>query len=93
MTDHTHEFPQLTTRQDTPILLPCRICNAAPSEVLATLVAERDARLGQVYELLDVVAEILQTRARRASWHAIASRDQHQPKTARRTNRTRRTRG
>lgn len=59
MADHTHEFQQMTSANGTPILFPCRICKEAPATIIATLVTERDARLGQVYDLLEAIGAIL----------------------------------
>lgn len=60
MSDHTHEFAQLETRNGTPILFPCRVCGRSPADVIAKVVDERDTRLAQVYTLLDAIAAILQ---------------------------------
>lgn len=78
---HTHEFPQLMTASGTPVLFPCRVCQQPASAIIATLVTERDARLGQVYDALDAVAAILTTRATRST-----------PKARRKPRRTRRAR-
>jgi hypothetical protein len=91
MTDHTHEFSQLVTPTGTPVLLPCRICRKPAAEIITTLVAERDAAIGERWDALDAIAAVLQTRGRRAAWHANASRVQHEkPSTTRRSRRSRR---
>lgn len=73
MNDHQHEFTRLRAHE-TELLGPCRICRVPAAEILARIVLERDARLGQVYDLLDAVAAILERRrADRSTCHGPAT--------------------
>lgn len=91
--DHPHEFTRIRTPAGAELLGSCRICGVTAAEVLARIVLERDARLGQVYDLLDAIGAILdrqrrrtttQTPARRSTCHTRA-RKAPTTRTARRT--------